>query len=208
MKVKNSESQPLIKKAISKIHTLLYPHKRQGIFAEDPKVECNGEEYRLASFNRRIMSSGIDMIIASLFIVPIGNFISRFVMGDELTKLQMRPELMINDIDAGTMLQLLFSSGVLSKMVIIQLFTLVLVGIYSVFFWIKKGATPGKMLFKCRVVDADTYKTMTLKQAIIRFTVIPFSLLPLMIGLFMIDWNSKRQSLHDKAARTVVVYKK
>jgi uncharacterized RDD family membrane protein YckC len=208
MKVKNSESQPLIKKALNRIHTLLYPHKRQGIFAEDPKLECNGEEYRLASFNRRILSSGIDMIIASVLIIPIGNFIAKFVMGDGLTKLKMKPELMMNDSDGGEILQVLLSSGVLSKIVMIQLFTLVLVGMYSVFFWIKKGATPGKMLFKCRVVDAETCKNMTLKQAIIRFTVIPFSLLPLMIGLFMIDWNSKRQALHDKAAGSVVVYKK
>jgi uncharacterized RDD family membrane protein YckC len=207
MNVKNSQEPQLIKKALNKIHTLLYPHKRQGIFAPDPTVECNGEEYRLASFHRRIMSSGIDMIIASILIIPMGNFMAKFIMGDELTKLRMRPELMMNDSDIGSMLQLLFSSGVLTKIIIIQLLTFILLGIYSIFFWTKKGSTPGKMLFKCRVADSETFKNITIKQGIIRFAVIPFSILPLMIGLFMIDWNSKRQALHDKAAGTVVIYK-
>jgi uncharacterized RDD family membrane protein YckC len=72
---------------------------------------------------------------------------------------------------------------------------------------VKKGATLGKMLCKCQVVDAESFQKLSLKQAIIRFIMIPFSMLPLLIGLFMINWNNKRQALHDKVAKTIVIYK-
>ncbi len=207
MTIQNPENKPLIKKALSRIYSILYPHKRQGFFTQDQEIESNGVKYRLASFNKRLLSSGFDMIITSFITLPIGSAIASLTTGDKLNKFKMNPELMINDIDAGTMLHLALESGILTNMVLIQLFTLFLVGCYTVFCWVKTGATLGKMLFKCKVVDAKTLNKLSVKQAIIRFIVMPFSVLPLLIGIFMIDWNKKKQALHDKIAKTVVVYK-
>lgn len=208
MTIQDPERQPLIKRALSKIHTLLYPYKRQGFFTEDPSIEFDGQKYSFASFNRRILSSGIDMVITSLFSIPIGSTIASLTMSDELSKFQMNPELIINDLDTMSMLRLAWDSGLIGKMLMVQLVTLFIVGCYAVFFWVKKGATPGKMLFKCKVVDSRTYEKLSLQQAILRFTIIPFSILPALIGLFMIDWTKNRQALHDKVANTVVVYQK
>lgn len=207
MTIQNLENKPLIKKALSRIYSILYPHKRQGFFPEDGVIESNGIKYRLASFNKRLLSSGFDMIVASFITLPIGSAIANLTTGDKLNKFKMNPELMINDIDIGTMLHLAWDSGVLINMILVQLFTLFLIGCYTVLCWVKTGSTLGKMIFKCKVVDAKTLKKLSVQQAIIRFIVMPFSVLPLLIGIFMIDWNKKKQALHDKIANTVVVYK-
>jgi uncharacterized RDD family membrane protein YckC len=169
---------------------------------------CNGEKYKLASFNRRILSSGIDMIIASIFTIPLGNGIANFVNTEKLDKIHMNPEFMIDDMGVSEVLALLWDAGVIENIILIQLFTLCLIGVYAVFFWVRKGATLGKMLCKCQVVDAESFQKLSIKQAVIRFIMIPFSMLPLLIGLFMINWNNQRQALHDKVAKTIVIYKK
>ena len=207
MTIQHSENLPLIKKAITKIHTVLYPQKRQGFFTEDPEILFNGEKYKLASFNKRILSSGLDMIITSTMTIPISSSIANLINGERLNKMYMNPEWMIGDMSFWNILTLIWDSGILVNMLLIQLFTLLLIGGYTIFFWVKKGATLGKMLFKCQVVDVKTFKKVSLKQGLIRFIMIPFSILPLLIGLFMINWNSKRQALHDKVAKTIVVYK-
>lgn len=206
MTIQHSENQPLIKKAILKIHTALYPKQRQSFFTEDPEIVHNGQKYRLASFNKRIFASGLDLIIASIITIPIGSSIASFTNGEKLNRMAMHPEWMINDISVWDMLGVLWESGILLNMALIQLFTLFLIGIYMVFFWVKKGATLGKMPFRCKVVDAESLENISLKQGIIRFIMLPFSILPLLMGLLMINWNNQRQALHDKVAKTLVIY--
>lgn len=73
-------------------------------------------------------------------------------------------------------------------------------------FWLYKAATPGKMLLKMRVVDAKTLQPIAKWQAVLRFLGYIPSVFCVMLGVFWILWDSRRQAWHDKLARTVVIY--
>lgn len=75
-------------------------------------------------------------------------------------------------------------------------------------FWIKKQATPGKMVVGVKVVDAVTGNTMSVGQSIGRYLAYIVSLLPLGLGFVWIAFDNKKQGWHDKLAGTVVVKSK
>lgn len=72
-------------------------------------------------------------------------------------------------------------------------------------FWIVKSATPGKMVFKMRIVDAQTLQPTTPLRLIVRYLAYFVSILPLGLGLIWVAWDKKKQGWHDKIAGTVVV---
>ncbi len=72
-------------------------------------------------------------------------------------------------------------------------------------FWISYAATPGKLLFNCKIVDADTNKPITIKQAFIRYIGYFLSILVIGLGFLAITWDKRKQGWHDKIANTVVV---
>ena len=74
-----------------------------------------------------------------------------------------------------------------------------------VVFLLKRGATPGKMLMDCVVVDAKTFQPVTLKQSIVRTLGYIFSILPLYLPFLWIAFDKRKQGLHDKLAGTVVL---
>src|SRR5256885_1418534 len=81
----------------------------------------------------------------------------------------------------------------------------VLPAIAVVIFWIKKQATPGKMLIAARIVDAQTGADMSTRQAIIRYLAYFVSIIPLCLGLIWVAFDPRKQGWHDKIAGTVVV---
>ena len=75
--------------------------------------------------------------------------------------------------------------------------------IYVLFLW-KSGQTPGKRAYTIRVVDAKTYKKISLGQAILRFIGFLFSA-TILIGLIFVFYRKDKRSLHDLIANTVVL---
>lgn len=82
-------------------------------------------------------------------------------------------------------------------------FVLPFVGI--VLFWLKKQATPGKMVVAARVVDAKTGKTLSVGQAVGRYLGYIVASIPFGLGLLWVAFDRKKQGWHDKMAGTVVV---
>lgn len=78
--------------------------------------------------------------------------------------------------------------------------TLIIVGGWRYF-----GASPGKFLLGCQVVDARTYGRVTWGQALLRYVCYLVSALPLGLGFFWVAWDKRRQGFHDKIANTVVM---
>jgi uncharacterized RDD family membrane protein YckC len=74
-----------------------------------------------------------------------------------------------------------------------------------VMFWLRKQATPGKMVFALRVVDADTGNPLTVKQAVIRYAAYFVSFVPCGLGFLWVAFDPKKQGLHDRLAKTVVI---
>ena len=74
-------------------------------------------------------------------------------------------------------------------------------------FWIVKSATPGKLVLKGVIVDADSLEKPAIWQWIVRYLGYFVSALLLGLGLLWVGWDARKQGFHDKLARTVVVYK-
>ena len=77
--------------------------------------------------------------------------------------------------------------------------------IITVWFWTKYLGTPGKMLLRLRVVDAETGGALSTPQAIGRYFGYYVSIIPLMLGIFWVGIDKKKQGFHDKLAGTVVI---
>lgn len=84
--------------------------------------------------------------------------------------------------------------------------TRVLPVIALLFYWRVYGATPGKLLLHCRIVNANTFTPPGATQSIIRFLCYFVSALPMYLGFFWIGWDKRKQGFHDKMARTLVLY--
>jgi uncharacterized RDD family membrane protein YckC len=74
-----------------------------------------------------------------------------------------------------------------------------------VLFWIYRQATPGKMAVGARIVDARTGGAPSTGQLVGRYLAYYVSILPLMLGIFWVGWDRRKQGFHDKLANTVVV---
>ena len=72
------------------------------------------------------------------------------------------------------------------------------------FFFLKKGATLGKSLFHLKVCKEDG-KPLGLIQAICRSFLYLLSALPLGLGFFWVQLDSKHRTWHDKFSRTKVI---
>jgi len=77
--------------------------------------------------------------------------------------------------------------------------------VLTVAFWVGWGATPGKLLMGCQVLDARTGTRPGVGQAVVRYLGYIVSALPLLLGFAWIAWDRRKQGFHDKLARTVVV---
>ncbi|MFV0990299.1 RDD family protein, partial [Wolbachia endosymbiont of Nasonia giraulti] len=89
-----------------------------------------------------------------------------------------------------------------------QIVQFIMLFCYVIYMWVKFATTPGKLLFGLRVVDAQTFEKMTLKQATKRFFSFILSVAPLFLGFLWSNFNKRCQTWHDKIAGTVVVTSK
>ena len=73
-------------------------------------------------------------------------------------------------------------------------------------FWNAMSTTPGKLLMGCHIVDAETLQPVSRKQALIRLAGYFISALPLYLGFVWAARDKRKQALHDKLAKTLVLY--
>jgi uncharacterized RDD family membrane protein YckC len=76
---------------------------------------------------------------------------------------------------------------------------------YFVFFWSTTGQTPGNRLLRIRVVDSTTIEAPSARRALLRFVLLPLSVIPLGFGMWLILVDDRRRALHDVLARTFVI---
>ncbi len=74
-----------------------------------------------------------------------------------------------------------------------------------ILFWVYKSATPGKMILKLRIVDADSGDKPSTAQFIGRYFSYYLSTIPLMLGFIWVAFDQRKQGWHDKLAGTVVI---
>jgi uncharacterized RDD family membrane protein YckC len=75
----------------------------------------------------------------------------------------------------------------------------------TVLFWRFRGATPGKMLIKARIVTADGLRQPSTGRLTGRFLAYFVSIVPAFLGFLWIAFDKRKQGWHDKLAGTVVI---
>ena len=81
----------------------------------------------------------------------------------------------------------------------------VLPAVAAILFWRYRGATPGKMLFSAKIVDAGTLGPPSTGKLIGRYFAYIVSMIPLFLGFLWIAFDKRKQGWHDKLAGTVVI---
>lgn len=72
-------------------------------------------------------------------------------------------------------------------------------------FWLFRSATPGKMLLKLKVVDAQTLGPVPMPRLLLRYAGYYVAAAPLALGLLWVGWDARKQGWHDKLAGTLVI---
>ena len=138
------------------------------------------EALKYVGFWARTAAYIIDSVLMMVIILPIF-----FLMTGGMEQLMMNPD------------------QAPSVGVILLLYVLPIILVLG--FWIIKGATPGKMIFKAQIVDAKTGGQPSKLQFIGRYFGYIISSLVLGLGFFWIGWDKRKQGWHDKMSGTVVV---
>jgi uncharacterized RDD family membrane protein YckC len=90
--------------------------------------------------------------------------------------------------------------------IIVFLFEYIFPILAFVLFWVYRQASPGKMLIKAKIVDANTFQRASTGQYIGRYFAYYLSALVLFLGFIWIGFDARKQGWHDKLANTVVIY--
>ena len=157
----------------------------------------------------RIFSTTIDLFILTVISMIPMNLLASYVfmwsykpyfVANNITTLNNYeiPDLMNN---SSEFIPYLTVTAFLTNIAIMLTLYLLVFGCYFIGFWHYKSATPGKMIMRMKIVDAETFGPPSLAQLIKRF----FGYLLFAIGLWSIVFSKKRQALHDKIASTVVI---
>lgn len=166
-------------------------------------TEPAGAQPEYAGMNLRITAATIDALLLYSCTIPLLNMVMESMYGDSniinLLMSQGQPATG-EDVAAKAV-----ESGVLYIYLLSNLFQLIVAAIYCVFFWKRFGATPGKWLFRLRVVHAETGNYLTAAQSLRRYFAYMVSAIPLCLGIFWIGIDKKHQGWHDKIAKTYVI---
>jgi RDD family. len=77
--------------------------------------------------------------------------------------------------------------------------------IIVIMFWVIKGSSPGKMVFRLRIVNASTLNTASRLQLGLRYFAYFASITPLMIGVLWIFVDKRNMAWHDKLSNTAII---
>jgi uncharacterized RDD family membrane protein YckC len=152
----------------------------------------------LAEFSERLLAYLLDgLILSALIIIPMVAGIVLLVLAVPVaTPDGEAPDPTLFFLALGGFFVLIFGLQFLASY------------LYQVTYQLRKGQTIGKRVMKLKIVDAETGAPMdgpaATKRWIIGLLMGFVSVAHLLDGLWQL-WDERKQTLHDKVARTVVV---
>lgn len=172
-------------------------------------------------FQARMMATLIDLTLIGILFSPlfmlIGNIIYGEVAPSEMisqatlemieihNKTGAKPEFMAFILENPEYNDYFFKEYGMAKLVLYQIAQFLTLAAVILAFWIKKQATPGKMLLSLKIVDAATLDKPSTRQLIIRLFSYIISILPLFLGIIWIVFDGRKQAWHDKIAGTLII---
>ena len=159
-------------------------------------------------FISRVFCSTFDIMIIALFTSCIDHLIRK-----PLCLLSLQNIITLNNLNTNNIQELeqFFSNYRPESQSDIQALLLckfvpsiiesILVGIYTIFFWLSYAKTPAKFIMQMKIVDRNTLEKPSKSQFIKRL----FAMALYPIGVWFALFNKKRQTLHDIIAGTCVI---
>ncbi|HIG43555.1 MAG: RDD family protein [bacterium] len=154
------------------------------------KRSVNRADIHYVGFWARFTAFIIDSVVASLLLTPMA-MTSRNI---DIAKLSASDP---NE-----------SSAYLQSLLAPMMLQTVVVAAIIIAFWIFFSATPGKMLFRSYIVNAADFGKASTTQLLVRYLGYFISLFVFGLGFVWIGLDKRKQGLHDKIARTVVINQK
>lgn len=160
----------------------------------------------------RLFSSIIDFMLMTLLLMPISSFCSKILFVNMFKEYLINNGIKITDDNSiYTVIysekfasQYLGSSDLVYYMLTNASIPLTMIAAYFISFWYYTASTPGKYVLAMKIVDEKDMKaTPSLYQCVIRFLLAPLGFVTIWFSLL----SSKRQTLHDKISKTVLVKK-
>lgn len=169
------------------------------------KKNANNEQ---ASLNSRILAKILDLFLW-IPAAAIPSFFLNETQVAQLSEIQKQMQNASNSAQAVKLQEELFTLIPIEAWQMVFLYIIIMLAIQA-FFLVKSGQSLGKKLLKIKIVDAETGAQVSLTRVfllrsvvfiILNFIPIPFvTIVDHLFGL-----NKKRQTLHDKLAKTKVV---
>ena len=141
----------------------------------------DGGDY--AGFVTRFIAFGVDLVIINVVAAAVA-----LVVGLAASALGVSQSLVNATLGLGGLTFLLWSAG------------------YFVTFWSTAGQTPGARLMGIRVMGAEGEPAIRPRRAVVRLFGMALAALPCFAGYLLVLVDDRRRGLHDRLARTVVVY--
>ena len=138
----------------------------------------NGDGFRYAGFWIRLGATAIDIVLLTLVTVPLLLSVYGFEYLDSQSVIRGPMDFLIQ---------------------------WALPAIAAILFWRYGSATPGKIVFGVKIVDARTGGRLSVGQCVGRYFAYLVSMLPLGLGFLWIAFDKRKQAWHDKLAGTVVI---
>jgi uncharacterized RDD family membrane protein YckC len=155
-------------------------------------------------FQKRLMALLVDNILLFPLMVPLLMGASHAVgINRTILRNEMPPHARISDL-----VHLMNKHRMWDNLLIEQLLPLLLLTLALGWLWSRYGTSPGKWVFRLRIVDAKSLQPPSSRQQMKRaFGYMVSALLPLPLGLgfFWAVTNKRRRTWHDLIAGTVVI---
>ena len=164
-------------------------------------------ERQYVGFWMRLLAFLIDVVVLVVVLLPVmialygGGYLSR--LGTEFAALLISSG--DPNADAARILEVLgHSDSAIAALLDIKVQIALIVA--TILFWRFRGATPGKMLTKAKIVKATDRGQPSTGQLTGRFFAYLVSFIPACLGFLWIAFDKRKQGWHDKLAGTVVIY--
>ena len=164
------------------------------------EIEQEKDTRAYASFSARMLAAMLDSLIGMIPFAILGmfiNFSAPAIPDEVLMKLNTGATLSAAELEKIST-QIWFMLGNSASQIVI-------LSVVVIVFWIYFAATPGKMLLGMLVVGDKAGKNPTTGQGIKRILGYFFSVAPLLLGFFWMNFDKKKRCWHDMIAGTVVI---
>ena len=147
----------------------------------------------------RLFASTLDLTLLAIISNPITTFISwnlsLYFFKTNITKIT------INSMQASELTEYISTGNLFWYLLLISIMNFLITGAYFVGFWTYYSATPGKMIMKMTIVDADTLAKPTKWQFVKRF----LGYVTILFGIWFVPFSKQHRALHDRLSGTLVI---